>query len=71
MTKALTSYFCCSAWLGFLFLLQDLSACLIEVANGKAREVAETKAANQLRAQIDELYKFDPIPYPLNENIQI
>lgn len=38
-------------------LLQDLSASLIEVANGKAREAAETKAANQLRAQIEELYK--------------
>ncbi|KAL8436077.1 hypothetical protein Efla_002067 [Eimeria flavescens] len=38
-------------------LKRDLSACLIEVANGKAREAAETKAANQLRHQIEELYK--------------
>ncbi|CDJ53668.1 hypothetical protein, conserved [Eimeria brunetti] len=38
-------------------LKRDLSASLIEVANGKAREAAETKAANQLRAQIEELYK--------------
>ncbi|KAL8451601.1 hypothetical protein Emag_002644 [Eimeria magna] len=38
-------------------LKRDLSACLIEVANGKAREAAETKAANQLRKQIEELYR--------------
>ncbi|CDJ36372.1 uncharacterized protein EMH_0081760 [Eimeria mitis] len=38
-------------------LKRDLSASLIEVANGKAREAAETKAANQLRLQIEELYK--------------
>ncbi|XP_026189761.1 cilia- and flagella-associated protein 58 [Cyclospora cayetanensis] len=38
-------------------LKRDLSASLIEVANGKSREAAETKAANQLRTQIDELYK--------------
>lgn len=41
-----------------LVLQQDLSASLIEVANGKAREAAETKEANQLRNQIDDLYKY-------------
>ncbi|KAL8272314.1 hypothetical protein Esti_003768 [Eimeria stiedai] len=38
-------------------LKRDLSACLTEVANEKAREAAETKAANKLRKQIEELYR--------------
>lgn len=46
-------------------LIQDLSASLIEVANGKAQEAAEAKAANQLRAQIEELYKYVLLRLPV------